>query len=304
MQAGNKRPLDESVEMSNKKKPTATRQLSLLSMFQVKTENKDTAKTVESLELAAPVTRDPRDLFPDISLEMSTLLDLELTTMHYDWLKVLKAEVTKPYFIALKKFIKGEMAEKKTIYPPGKQIYSWSNLTPPSQVKVVIIGQDPYHGVNQAHGLCFSVVKGVAIPPSLTNIYKALQKDYPDFKVPKHGFLEKWAQQGVLLLNTSLTVRAAAPGSHSNKGWENLTDAVINHINEKKAHVVFMLWGSHAHSKGSKINKSKHLVLKSVHPSPLSAYRGFFDCGHFKKANEYLLQNARDPIDWNCLTDD
>ncbi|KAI9493501.1 uracil-DNA glycosylase-like protein [Zychaea mexicana] len=262
-----------------------------------------TTTTVDSLEVSTKEKRATKDLFTDLSDELKTLLELELDTLHYDWAKVLKAELTKPYFTTLKKFLKAEATAKKTIYPPGPKIYSWTHLTPPSEVKVVIIGQDPYHGPNQAHGLCFSVVKGVRTPPSLENIYKALRNDFPDFTAPKHGFLEKWAHQGVLLLNTSLTVRAKEAGSHANRGWEKFTDAVIRHINEKKEHVVFMLWGAHAQSKGAKINKSKHLVLKSVHPSPLSAHRGFLTCGHFKQANEYLQQNARDPINWNCLAD-
>ncbi|KAI7859197.1 uracil-DNA glycosylase-like protein [Circinella umbellata] len=318
--SSNKRPLsDDSDKSGSAPKKQNVRQASLLSMFKKATpvtttpdcgdkKNDTTEKgtsTVDALEVSLNnQKRETKDLFKDLDEVMKTTLELELDTMHYEWAKVLKPELTKPYFIELKKFLKKEAADKKTIYPPAPKIYSWTDLTPPSQVKIVIIGQDPYHGVNQAHGLCFSVAKGVRIPPSLENIYKALKNDYSDFKAPKHGFLEKWAQQGVLMLNTSLTVRAGEAASHSNKGWEKLTDAVIKHINEKKAHVVFMLWGSHAQAKGAKINKSKHLVLKSVHPSPLSAYRGFLTCGHFKKANEYLLENARDPINWNCLADD
>ncbi|KAI9270753.1 uracil-DNA glycosylase-like protein [Phascolomyces articulosus] len=311
--ANNKRPLsNDSDKGGSASKKANVRQVSLLSMFKKvappATDKNDTTKnstsTVDSLQVASVSNekRDTKDLFSDLSDEMKATLDLELTTMHYDWAKVLKPELTKPYFIQLKKFLKKELAEK-TIYPPAPKIYSWTHLTRPSEVKVVIIGQDPYHGVNQAHGLCFSVAKGVRVPPSLENIYKALKNDYDDFNIPKHGNLEEWAKQGVLMLNTSLTVRAGDAGSHSGKGWENLTDAAIKHINEKKAHVVFMLWGSHAQAKGAKINKSKHLVLKSVHPSPLSAYRGFLTCGHFKKANEYLLNNAREPVNWNCLVD-
>ncbi|CDS13047.1 hypothetical protein LRAMOSA05231 [Lichtheimia ramosa] len=295
--SNNKRPLEDKNE-STAKKP-ATRQASLLSMFKPKVV---VEKDVQALGVKTS-TRKPIDLFPDMDDAMKELLDLELTTMQYDWFKALKPEFTKPYFIQLKKFLKAEKEAKKTIFPPAPQIYSWSNYTPPSKVKVVIIGQDPYHNYNQAHGLCFSVVKGVKVPPSLVNIYKAISRDYPDFKTPNHGFLENWAKQGVLLLNTSLTVRAHDAGSHAGKGWEKFTDAIISHLSEKNAHIVFMLWGSHAQSRSGRINKSKHLVLKSVHPSPLSAHRGFFECGHFKAANEYLVKNARSAINWNCLCD-
>ncbi|KAL1927475.1 hypothetical protein VTP01DRAFT_3712 [Rhizomucor pusillus] len=274
---------------------TATRQLSLTSMFApVKKEKKPEAE--ES-------PKDARQLFKDLDNEIQTLLELEMATMHYEWVKALKTEFTKPYFLKLKKFLKAETEAKKQIFPPEQQIYSWSKYTPLSNVKVVILGQDPYHGPNQAHGLCFSVRKGIQIPPSLQNIYKAIQTDYPDFKIPNHGYLENWAKQGVLMLNTSLTVRRSEAGSHSNAGWEQLTDAIITHLNEKKANIVFMLWGAHAQRKGAKIDKKKHLVLKAVHPSPLSAHRGFFSCGHFKQANEYLVKNGRDPINWNCLCD-
>ncbi|OAD79627.1 hypothetical protein PHYBLDRAFT_130035 [Phycomyces blakesleeanus NRRL 1555(-)] len=223
--------------------------------------------------------------------------------MEDGWFKALKPEMTKPSFLALKKFLKAEKEAKKTVYPADDQIYSWSNFTPLSNVKVVIVGQDPYHNVNQAHGLCFSVLKGITPPPSLVNIYKAISIDYPDFKKPNHGYLEEWAKQGVLMLNTSLTVRAHEPASHSNKGWEQFTEAIINHLNEKKKGIVFLLWGAHAQKKGSKIDNKKHLVLKAVHPSPLSAHRGFFECHHFKQTNEYLSQHGKEPINWNCLAD-
>ncbi|KAI8336281.1 uracil-DNA glycosylase-like protein [Chlamydoabsidia padenii] len=299
--------VDSTVNKENKKKQTT-----LFSMFKPKetttatvtekttTVDKENANndtdSSSSLDLA-------KSLFEDVDDETKNLLHLEITTMHYDWLRVLKPELTKAYFIKLKKYLKQELLDKQVIYPPAKDIYSWSNYTPPSNVKVVIIGQDPYHGPNQAHGLCFSVVKGVPPPPSLVNIYKALMKDYPDFKKPNHGYLVNWAKQGVLMLNTSLTVRRGMAASHSNQGWEPFTDAVINYLNEKKSNLVFMLWGSHAQKKGAKINKSKHLVLKSVHPSPLSAHRGFYDCQHFIKANEFLESKGRPSINWNCLDD-
>ncbi|KAI9318627.1 uracil-DNA glycosylase-like protein [Dichotomocladium elegans] len=277
------------------KKPAPTRQASLLSMFKPKVAptNKGDDTTVAPLK--------SKDLLADLSEEHKELLELEMTTMHPEWIKALKPEFTKAYFIQLKKFLRAETAANKKIFPPAPEIYSWSNYTPPSKVKVVIIGQDPYHNDGQAHGLCFSVKKGVNTPPSLVNIYEALRRDYPEFKKPNHGFLENWAKQGVLLLNTSLTVRAHEPSSHSKKGWEQLTDSIISHLSEKKAHIVFMLWGAHAQARAGRIDKTKHLVLKAVHPSPLSAHRGFFDCNHFKQANEYLNKNAREPINWNCL---
>ncbi|KAF7722003.1 hypothetical protein EC973_003786 [Apophysomyces ossiformis] len=292
-----KRALVDITDNGKAKKPatTASRQTSLLSMFKPLTP-KDTSNET------TPTSG--TDLFKDIDKETLELLDLEIKTLRYEWLKALRPELTKPYFIQLKKFLKAEKDAKKTIYPPPNDIYSWSNLTPPSHVKVVILGQDPYHNVNQAHGLCFSVRKQVRTPPSLVNIYEALSRDYSDFKKPDHGFLENWAKQGVLLLNTSLTVRAHEPASHANRGWEKFTDAVIQHLNEKRAHIVFMLWGSHAQKKGARIDGSKHLVLKAVHPSPLSAHRGFLDCGHFKQANEYLHKNGREEVNWNCLAEE
>ncbi|KAI9026643.1 uracil-DNA glycosylase-like protein [Phycomyces nitens] len=235
--------------------------------------------------------------------ELNAILDLEITYLENGWFKALKPELTKQSFLNLKLFLRNEKLAKKTIYPADDQIYSWSKFTPLSKVKVVILGQDPYHNVNQAHGLCFSVLKGVPPPPSLVNIYKAIAIDYPDFKKPNHGYLEEWAKQGILMLNTSLTVRAHEPASHSNKGWEQFTEAIINHLNEKKKGIVFLLWGAHAQKKGSRIDTKKHLVLKATHPSPLSAHRGFFECHHFKLTNEYLSKNGKAPINWNCLAD-
>ncbi|CAJ0627642.1 13432_t:CDS:10, partial [Entrophospora sp. SA101] len=198
----------------------------------------------------------------------------------------------------LKKFLEEEKKKGHKIFPPEPDIYNWSRMTPPSSVKVVIIGQ--------AHGLCFSVPHKVTPPPSLLNIYKALKYDIESFKIPNHGNLSNWAKEGVLLLNTSLTVRAHEAASHSNKGWEKFTDAIIQYLNNKKSGLVFMLWGNHAIKRGKNINKGKHCVLQAVHPSPLSASRGFFDCKHWSKANEYLKANGKDEINWNCLdkTDD
>ncbi|ORZ01472.1 uracil-DNA glycosylase-like protein [Syncephalastrum racemosum] len=301
MENSNKRPFASTSTTTDSKSPAkkqVTRQVSLLSMFKPK-ESTSASSTVDNLQVTE--TRDPAALFKNLDDESKARLDLEIKNLRYEWLKVLKDELTKPYFLELKKFLKDE-SSKYTIYPPDRNIYTWSHC-PPNNVKVVIIGQDPYHNENQAHGLCFSVVKGVKVPPSLVNIYSALQKDYPDFKKPNHGYLDNWVKEGVLLLNACLTVRAHNANSHADHGWEKFTDAVIKHLNEKKSHVVFMLWGSYAQKKGAKIDSKKHLVLKSVHPSPLSAHRGFFDCGHFKKANEYLRQNAREPVNWNCLDD-
>ncbi|KAI9355262.1 uracil-DNA glycosylase-like protein [Pilaira anomala] len=297
-----KRPREkETKDVSNK------RQMSLLSMFKpTEAPVKSTTKTETVNKEEEPVTlttvgKNPRDLFKNVSEETLELLDLEIRTMNYEWLKVLAPELIKPYFLKLKRYLKAELDAKKTVFPPADQIYSWSNYTPPSKVKVVILGQDPYHNFNQAHGLCFSVVKGVKIPPSLVNMYKALKIDYPEFTAPNHGYLENWAKQGVLMLNTSLSVEAHKAGSHANQGWEQFTDAIIRYLNEQKSNLVFMLWGSHAQKKGASIKSSKHLVLKSVHPSPLSAHRGFFECGHFKKANEYLQAQGNTMIDWNTL---
>ncbi|RHZ47642.1 hypothetical protein Glove_575g21 [Diversispora epigaea] len=233
--------------------------------------------------------------------EINEDLRLEFETMDKEWLSALSTEIKKPYFIELKKFLSEEKSKKEKIFPPEPEIYSWSNFTPPSSVKVVILGQDPYHNDGQAHGLCFSVPKKIREPPSLKNIFVALEKDIPTFKKPNHGYLANWAKSGVLLLNATLTVQAHKPMSHSGKGWETFTDAVIQYLNEKKTGLVFMLWGSHAIKKGKSVNKKNHLVLTSVHPSPLSASKGFFDCHHWSKANEYLKSKGKEEIDWNCL---
>ncbi|EDV22755.1 uncharacterized protein TRIADDRAFT_58651 [Trichoplax adhaerens] len=180
------------------------------------------------------------------------------------------------------------------------QVFTWTQMCTIEEIKVVILGQDPYHGPKQAHGLCFSVQKGVAIPPSLRNMYKELEQDIPEFQAPSHGDLTEWAKQGVLLLNACLTVRAGQPNSHKDKGWEKLTDAVIKWLSKNSRHIAFLLWGAYAQKKGASISKDKHLILKCAHPSPLSATR-FFGCRHFSKANEYLTKNGRKPIDWAKL---
>ena len=214
-----------------------------------------------------------------------------------DWAPVLKAEYAKPYYRKLYEFIHREYASG-VIYPPAQDIFNAFHLTPLSGVKVVIIGQDPYHEPGQAHGLCFSVQKGVDIPPSLQNIYKEMHDDI-GFEIPDHGCLTPWAEQGVLLLNAVLTVRAHVAASHQNKGWEQFTDAVIRAVNEVDRPVVFMLWGGFARGKRAMLTNPKHLVLEAPHPSPLSAYRGFFGCKHFSRANEFLKENGVDPIDWS-----
>lgn len=213
------------------------------------------------------------------------------------WKAALRAEFDQPYMHQLREFLRSEYAAGKEIYPPGPLIFNALNSTPLDQVKVVILGQDPYHGPGQAHGLCFSVQPGVATPPSLVNIYKELQRDL-NVPIPSHGYLQHWAEQGVLLLNTSLTVEQARAGSHAQAGWQQFTDRVIEVVNERCDGVVFLLWGSHAQSKQKLIDPRKHLILKSAHPSPLSAYRGFLGNGHFSRTNKFLEQNGKTPIDW------
>lgn len=213
------------------------------------------------------------------------------------WKQVLHDEFEKPYMKTLSAFLRDEKAAGKTIYPKGSLIFNALNTTPIHQVKVVILGQDPYHGPNQAHGLSFSVQPNVKIPPSLVNIYKELKRDL-NIDPPTHGCLQAWAEQGVLLLNTSLTVEASKAGSHSKQGWQPFTDRIIQEVSKHCGSVVFMLWGSHAQSKIPLIDQTKHLVLSSAHPSPLSAHRGFLGNGHFSKANFFLTQRGIAPIHW------
>ena len=212
------------------------------------------------------------------------------------WKRVLQDEFEKPYFAQLTNFVRNEYKTKK-IFPPGNMIFSAFDHCPFDKVKVVIIGQDPYHNDGQAHGLCFSVNTGVDFPPSLINIFKEIERDLGK-PMPTSGNLERWADQGVLLLNATLTVQAHSAGSHQGRGWETFTDAVIRKVAQEKEHVVFMLWGNYAQQKGAVVDGQKHLVLKSVHPSPLSAYRGFIGCGHFSTANNYLISNGLNPINW------
>ena len=213
-----------------------------------------------------------------------------------DWKALLQEEFNKPYFAELVEFVKAEYASRQ-IFPAARNIFRAFDKCPLDNLKVVIIGQDPYHDVNQAHGLCFSVQDGVPVPPSLVNIYKELNRDLGK-PIPTSGDLTHWAEQGVLLLNATLTVEAHKAGSHQGKGWEEVTDAAIQALNNQRSNIVFMLWGSYAQRKGQFIDRRKHLVLTAVHPSPLSAYRGFIGCGHFSQANNYLLQHGQAPIAW------
>jgi len=221
------------------------------------------------------------------------MMDVKIET---SWKERLAAEFEKPYFTGLTAFVREEVS-KFRVYPPGKLIFNAFDRCPFDQVRVVILGQDPYHGPGQAHGLCFSVPEGVEFPPSLQNIFREVQND-TGTGIPASGNLERWAEQGVFLLNAILTVRAHQAASHRNRGWETFTDAVIRLLNEGHDHLVFLLWGSDAQAKGGIIDSRRHLVLKSAHPSPLSAYRGFFGNHHFSKANEYLLLHGREPIRW------
>lgn len=213
------------------------------------------------------------------------------------WRLMLTEEFQSSYFLELKKYL---IEEKKqyTIYPPSREIFSAFDLTPFEAVKVVILGQDPYHGPGQAHGLCFSVKHGVKTPPSLQNIYKELNTDL-GLSVPNHGYLESWAKQGVLLLNAVLTVRRGQAGSHQKRGWERFTDAAIRCLSENRSNLVYILWGNYARAKKSLIDQDKHLILEAAHPSPFSANNGFFGCQHFSKANDYLQRHGKSPVDWS-----
>jgi len=213
------------------------------------------------------------------------------------WKEVLKHEFSKPYFLQIATFLKTEKLSGKIIYPPGGLIFNAFNTTPFDKVKVILLGQDPYHGPGQAHGLSFSVPDGIPPPPSLINIFKELQTDI-GMAIPRNGNLTRWAQQGVLLLNASLTVRANEPMSHSKIGWAEFTDTVITKISGERKNIVFLLWGKFAQEKQVLIDETKHLLLKAAHPSPFSADKGFFGCRHFSKTNQYLAANGIDPIDW------
>lgn len=223
---------------------------------------------------------------------------METPTATKTWQTFLSAEKTQPYFLQILDFIKSEQAAGKKIYPPSNGAFNAFKYTAFADVKVVIIGQDPYHGPRQAHGLCFSVQPGIAPPPSLLNIFKELHSDL-GLPIPKHGCLESWAKQGVLLLNSVLSVEAGKPQSHANIGWERFTDKVISVLNEEKDGLIFLLWGSPAQRKGEKIDPNKHYILKAPHPSPLSAHRGFLGCKHFSKTNALLRQMNKSEINWS-----
>lgn len=214
------------------------------------------------------------------------------------WHDVIGAEKQQPYFQQTLQFVEAERQAGKVIFPPTKDVFNAFRFTEFNQVKVVILGQDPYHGPNQAHGLCFSVLPGVKAPPSLVNIYKELAQDIPDFQIPEHGYLKSWAEQGVLLLNTVLTVEQGKAHSHANSGWETFTDRVIDVLNHQGKGIVFLLWGAHAQKKGGMIDRQRHHVLTAPHPSPLSAHRGFLGCQHFSMTNQILIQQGKKPIDW------
>ncbi len=230
---------------------------------------------------------------------MSDAAALARVKLDPEWKQALGQEFLSPYMQELRRFLEQERQAGKVIYPPGPEIFNALNTTLLSKVKVVILGQDPYHGAGQAHGLCFSVRRGVPLPPSLQNIYREISTDL-GIAPGRHGELTHWAEQGVLLLNSVLTVQAGLAASHQNRGWETFTDAVVRVLNEQCEHLVFLLWGSYAQRKGRIIDTRRHLVLKSVHPSPLSANRGgWFGCRHFSQANRYLEAQGREPIDWS-----
>lgn len=226
-----------------------------------------------------------------------TLLDTSELKLESSWRERLQGDFDSAYMGELRGFLREQMNLGKTIYPRADEIFAALNATPFDAVKVVILGQDPYHGPGQAHGLCFSVRSDVRVPPSLKNIYKELAADV-NFQPPKHGCLNEWAQQGVLLLNSVLTVEASLAASHQGKGWEKFTDSVVNHLNGESEGIVFILWGNYAQKKGLMIDRKRHLVLQSPHPSPLSASRGFYGNHHFSKSNEYLLAHNKTAIDW------
>lgn len=230
------------------------------------------------------------------------MLNLDIR-LENTWKQQLTEEFDKPYFSALMQFLAQEKENGKTIFPKENNIFNAYNSTPFNKVKVVIIGQDPYHGTNQAHGLSFSVQYGIKPPPSLVNIYKEIKNNYPDFEIPNHGNLETWAKQGVLLLNSILTVEANKAASHQKRGWEHFTDASISKISKNREGIIFLLWGNFAQQKANLIDEQRHFILKAAHPSPFSAYNGFFGCQHFEKANQLLKQQGKEAINWQLPTD-
>ena len=232
---------------------------------------------------------------------MSEASSADRVVLHESWKRVLKDEFDKPYMKALRRFLGEQKAARKVVYPKGAEIFAALDLCPFESVRVVIIGQDPYHGPGQAHGLCFSVREGVELPPSLVNIFTEINDDLhpePTRRLGSRGSLAAWARQGVLLLNAVLTVERGRAGSHQGRGWETFTDRIVACLGEERQGLVFLLWGSYAQRKGAIVDRSRHLVLSAPHPSPLSAHRGFFGCRHFSRANEYLVEHGGRPIDW------
>ncbi|KAL4885374.1 uracil-DNA glycosylase-like protein [Aspergillus karnatakaensis] len=272
-------------------------------------KSKTTAMTASKPAAPAPVSSsfNKQKWVASLTSEQKELLQLEIDTLDESWLAHLKEEIMKPEFLALKRFLRKEKESGVKIFPPEEDVYSWSRHTPLHKVKVVVIGQDPYHNHNQAHGLAFSVRPPTPAPPSLANIYTGIKNDYPSFKPPpnKGGLLVPWAERGVLLLNTCLTVRAHQAASHSNKGWERLTQKAIDVVTRFRTRgVVFLAWGTPAGKRITTVNRERHCILQSVHPSPLSAHRGFFNNQHFKKCNEWLAERygPDEIIDWSLIS--
>ncbi|KAF1736592.1 Uracil-DNA glycosylase [Beauveria bassiana] len=300
--SGLKRKASGFVPAPELKKPKANGNIA--SFFGAAPRPAQTAGTASLTTAPAAAAKfDKTKWLASLTPEQKKLLKLEIETMHESWLGLLKDDITTKEFLDLKKFLERETAAGKKWFPPQEDVYSWSRHTPFDKVKIVIVGQDPYHNVNQAHGMAFSVRPPTPAPPSLRNMYIALAKDYPAFEKPAKnaGLLTPWADRGVLMLNTCLTVRAHEANSHSNRGWERLTQKIIDLVAQKRTRgVVFVAWGTPAGKRVIKVDKQRHLVLQSVHPSPLSASRGFFDCGHFRKANEWLIQRygPEGEIDW------
>ncbi|XP_065807097.1 uracil-DNA glycosylase-like isoform X2 [Labrus bergylta] len=251
------------------------------------------------------VSKDPRDSEEDAkkpkAKKQKMASDLTPPGFGESWREALSAEFGKSYFKQLMRFV-SEEREQCDVYPPAEHVFTWTQMCDITEVKVVILGQDPYHGPNEAHGLCFSVKQPVPPPPSLKNIYKELLSDIKGFQQPGHGDLTKWAKQGVLLLNAVLTVRAGRPNSHKDKGWESFTDAVVQWLSNNREDLVFMLWGAYAQKKGAAIDRERHHVLEAVHPSPVSpVHKRFFGCKHFSQANELLQKSGKTPVDWKAL---
>ncbi|CAF4607548.1 unnamed protein product [Rotaria sp. Silwood1] len=271
---------------------------------------KEQAKTVSSISksnsiIILPKTEENESIENNLLLEKMKLETQRtrglVVNMGLSWYKTFEKEFSKEYFKKLANFIADQRKKGIVIYPPPRHVFTFTRMCELNQVKVVILGQDPYHGPNQAHGLSFSVRKNIPIPPSLQNIFKELESDIPDFIIPKHGTLSGWARQGVLLLNACLTVEKQKANSHRDKGWEKFTDAIIQYLNDQSSNIVFLLWGKDAQRKGSQIDPKRHYVLKAAHPSPLSASNGFFNCKHFSKTNAYLKAAGLDEINWSEL---